>query len=142
MPAFAARADVLARGLAAEHGCAPRTEPYPAPDETAAAVGQKLIGTAGGFSCVQCHAVGDAPPVSPFEAPAANMAHITSRLRKEYYDRWMFNPIKVDPGTKMPAFADAEGKSAIRDVYDGDADKQFEAVWQFLLRGKDVKPPG
>jgi hypothetical protein len=53
----------------------------------------------------------------------------------------MLNPIKVDPTTKMPAFADAEGKSAIRDVYDGDALKQFEAVWQFLLRGNDVKPP-
>jgi hypothetical protein len=69
------------------------------------------------------------------------MQYVRERLRKEYYERWMFNPIKVDPATKMPAFADAEGKTAIRDVYDGDAAKQFEAVWQFLLRGTDIKPP-
>ena len=106
-----------------------------------AAVGQKLTGAAGGFSCVQFHAVGAAPPLAPFEAPAMNMRHITERIRKDYYHRWMLNPIKVDPNTKMPAFADAEGKSAIRDVYEGDATKQFEAIWQFLLRGDGVKPP-
>ena len=141
MPAWSARAALMAKGIAAEHGYSPTTEPYPKPDESMAGVGQKLIGAAGGFSCVQCHAVGAAPPLAPFEAPAANMQHITERLRKDYYHRWMLNPIKVDPGTKMPAFADSEGKSAIRDVYDGDGTKQFEAIWQFLLRGKDVKPP-
>jgi mono/diheme cytochrome c family protein len=141
MPAFPARAKLIAEGLAAEQGYPPATPAYPKPDEQAAAAGRKLIGAAGGFSCVQCHAVGAAPPLAPFEAPALNMRYISERLRKDYYDRWMLNPIKVDPNTKMPAFADAEGKSAIRDVYDGDAIKQFEAVWHFLLRGKDVTPP-
>ena len=141
MPAWPARAKLMAQGLSAEHGYAPATPPYPKPDEAMAAVGQKLIGAAGGFSCVQCHSVGAAPPLAPFEAPALNMQFITERLRKDYYHRWMLNPIKVDPETKMPAFADAEAKSAIRDVYDGDATKQFEAIWQFLLRGRDVKPP-
>jgi mono/diheme cytochrome c family protein len=141
MPAWPARAEWLAKGMAAEHGYSPSTPPYPAPDEQTAAVGQKLIGTVGGFSCVQCHAVGDSPPVAPFEAPALNMRDATARLRKDYYHRWMLNPIKVDPGTKMPAFADFEGRSAIRDVYDGDAVKQFEAIWHFLLRGDGVKAP-
>jgi cytochrome c2 len=141
MPAWPARAALLAQGLSAEHGYAPRSEAPPAPDETMAPVGQKLIGAAGGFSCVQCHAVGAAPPLAPFEAPALNMQHITERIRKAHFHRWMLNPIKVDPGTKMPAFADAEGKSAIRDVYEGDGTKQFESIWQFLLRGKDVRPP-
>jgi mono/diheme cytochrome c family protein len=140
MPAWPARAELLARGLAAEHGYSPSTPPYPPPDEPMAAVGQKLIGTVGGFSCVQCHAVGAAPPNAPFEAPALNLRHVTARLRKDYYHRWMLNPIKVDPATKMPAFADFEGKSAIRDVYEGDGVKQFEAIWQFMLRGDDVKP--
>ena len=141
MPAWPARAKLMAQGMSAEHGYAPATPAYPKPDESMAAAGQKLIGAAGGFSCVQCHAVGAAPPLAPFEAPALNMQFITERLRKDYYHRWMLNPIKLDPSTKMPAFADAEGKSAIRDAYDGDATKQFEAIWQFLLRGRDVKPP-
>ena len=99
-------------------------------------------GASGGAAPTAWHCTHENPPLAPFEAPALNMRYITRRLRKDYYDRWMLNPIKVDPNTKMPAFADAEGKSAIRDVYEGDALKQFEAVWQFLLRGDDVKPPG
>ena len=141
MPAWPTRAEGLAKGLAAEHGYSPTTPAYPAPDEALAATGQKLIGTAGGFSCVQCHAVGAQPPLAPFEAPALNFAYVSERLRKDHYLRWVFNPIKVDPNTKMPAFADAEGKSALRDVFEGDAGKQFESIWQFLLRGKDVKAP-
>jgi mono/diheme cytochrome c family protein len=141
MPAWPTRAEGIARGLAAEHGHSPATAPYPAPDEALAATGQKLIGSVGGFSCVQCHAVGSQPPLAPFEAPALNFAYVSERLRKDHYLRWVFNPIKVDPNTKMPAFADADGKSALRDVYEGDAGKQFESIWQFLLRGKDVKAP-
>jgi mono/diheme cytochrome c family protein len=142
MPAWPTRAQGLAKGLAAEHGYGPVAPAYPAPDEAMAKTGQKLIGAAGGFSCVQCHAVGNKPPLAPFEAPALNFAYVSERLRKEHYLRWVFNPIKVDPATKMPAFADADGKTPLRDVYDGDASKQFEAIWQFLLRGKDVTPPG
>jgi mono/diheme cytochrome c family protein len=141
MPAWPTRAAGLAKGLAAEHGYSPTTPAYPAPDESLAPAGQKLVGAAGGFSCVQCHAVGTQAPLAPFEAPALNFAHVSERLRKEHYLRWVFNPIKVDPATKMPAFADGEGKSALRDVFEGDAGKQFEAIWQFLLRSKDVKPP-
>lgn len=141
MPAWPTRAHGLAKGLAAEHGFSPATPAYPPPDESLAQVGQKLVGAAGGFSCVQCHAVGAQPPLAPFEAPAINFAHVSERLRKEHYFRWVFNPIKVDPTTKMPAFADADGKTALRDVHDGDATRQFESIWQFLLQGKDVKPP-
>jgi hypothetical protein len=32
----------------------------------------------------------------------------------------------------MPKYADARGKTAILDVLDGDAAKQFEAIWQHL----------
>jgi hypothetical protein len=53
----------------------------------------------------------------------------------------MWNPIRVDPGTKMPQFGDYEGVTAIKDVLGGDASKQYEAIWNYLLQGKDVKPP-
>lgn len=141
MPAFPARAELFARGFAAEHGYAPATEPYPAPDESLAPHGQKLIGAVGGFSCVQCHAVGEQPALAPFEAPAINFMYVTDRLRKDYYHRWMWSPLRVDPATKMPQFNDIEGKTALRDTLDGDATLQYEAIWQFLLNGKDVKVP-
>jgi hypothetical protein len=142
MPAFPARAADLAQGFASEHGFAFRSDPYPAPDPAQVPIGQRLIGQAGGFSCVQCHSVAQRPPLAPFEAPAINFAYASERLRKEYYHRWMWNPIRVDPGTKMPQFGDFEGNTALKDVLEGNAAKQYEAIWNYLLQGKDVKPPG
>jgi hypothetical protein len=40
----------------------------------------------------------------------------------------------------MPQYAN-EGTTAIRDVFEGNAQKQFDAIWEFLRRGKDVAPP-
>jgi hypothetical protein len=41
----------------------------------------------------------------------------------------------------MPAFERDDGKTSITTVLEGDARKQFEAVWQYLLNGRDIKPP-
>src|SRR5207244_6718730 len=46
----------------------------------------------GGFACVQCHGVSDTKPLAAFEAPAINFAHVSDRLTKEFYDRWVYNP--------------------------------------------------
>ena len=141
MPGYKARAAGLAEGLAAQHGRSPTMEPYPAPDESLVPAGEKLIGAVGGFSCIQCHAVAGAQPLAPFEAPAIDFMYVRERMRKDFYHRWMYNPIALDPTTKMPSFADGDGKTALRDTLDGDAVKQFEAIWQYLLQGKDVKRP-
>lgn len=139
MPAFPLRAEFMAAGLAGEHGYSDPSPLDDSPiDKDLASIGQRLIGQANGFSCVQCHAVGSNPPLAPFEAPALNFAYVHERLRKPYYDRWMHNPLRVDPDTKMPQYAN-EGTTAIRDVFEGDAQKQFDAIWEFLRRGKDVK---
>jgi hypothetical protein len=53
----------------------------------------------------------------------------------------MRNPQRIQPGTRMPQFADPEGKTALRDVFDGDADKQFDALWQYILTGREINPP-
>ncbi len=146
MPAFPPRAAGLAAGLAAEHGEPPRSpaaDPAIKPDPAQQAIGSKLMGRTPNesFSCVQCHAVAKQPPFAPFEAPAVNFMYAAERLRKDYYHRWIHNPIKLDPNTKMPAFEREDGKTTIVNVYDGDARKQFEAIWQYLLQGKEIKPP-
>jgi mono/diheme cytochrome c family protein len=143
MPAFPARAALLSAGLAQEHGCPPKSPPHEKPDEELAAAGSKLSGKSPNesFSCVQCHAVATAPPFAPFEAPAVNFAYSAERLRKDYYHWWVHNPLKIDPQTKMPAFERDDGRTPITSVYEGDARKQFEAVWHYLLAGKDIKPP-
>lgn len=141
MPGFPARAQVLARGMALQHGCPPVAPPEPAPDPELADIGRKLTGRDGGFSCVQCHAVADQPATAAFEAPAPNFMYVKERITKPYYHWWMRNPIRIEPGTRMPQFADVEGKTALKNVFDGDATKQFEAIWQYLLAGESITPP-
>jgi len=44
----------------------------------------------------------------------------------------MLSPLRVVPETRMPQFADPEGRSPFTEILGGDARKQFEAIWQFL----------
>ena len=143
MPSFPARAEMLAIGLAQEHGCAPGSPPEPAPDPKLAEVGRQLCGKTPnqGFSCVQCHAAADQPPFAPFEAPATNLKYVTERLRHDYYVRWVRDPQRIDPTTKMPKFEDDEGKTGLP-AFDHDGAKQYEAIWQYLLEGQRLQPPG
>jgi mono/diheme cytochrome c family protein len=141
MPAFPRRGKSIARGLAAQHGFSPTDEKRGGADLEMAKNGMKLVGSAGGFQCVACHGVGEMRATSVFEAPAVNFNYAERRLRKHYYDRWVIAPMRIHKETKMPAFADQEGKTSITDIYDGDARKQYDAIWHYLLSGEKIQPP-
>lgn len=145
MPAFPARAKGLAQGLALEHGFAPMATEEPKPDAEAAKIGRQLVGRSiegkAGFACVQCHGVGDKPAENVFEAQGINFAYSKERLRHEFYMRWMLKPARVQPGTRMPQFAADDGTTPFADVYGGDGRKQFDAIWQYLLEGRELKAP-
>ncbi len=130
MPAFRAHAKPLAEGLARMHGYEP-TEPEKLEvDPELAEVGKLLVG-AEGFGCTTCHGVGDMKPTAAFEVEGVNFDQVPARLRYGYYHRWMDNPPAVTPGTKMPRYSDGD-KSQRRDILQGDASKQFEAIWHYL----------
>jgi len=142
MPSFgAARAQLLAEGLAQQHGILSSAEAPPPIDEEAAEIGRRLVGKENGFSCVTCHAIGSTPATSPFEAHGPNFVHTAGRMRHDFYTRWVRSPQRYEPGTRMPQYADLEGKTSFRDVYDGDAARQFEAIWQYLCKGEKMEPP-
>lgn len=61
------------------------------------------------------------PAACSIRVPALNFSRVAERLRKDYYHRWVHNPLKLDPNSKMPAFERDDGKTAITEVYDGDA---------------------
>ena len=82
----------------------------------------------------------DQPPFAAFEAPSINLKYIASRLRHDYYARWVRDPQRIDPTTKMPKYEDDEGKTGLA-TFDNDGAKQFAAVWQYLLEGEHLKPP-
>ena len=142
MPGFGVRAELLAEGLVEQHGCRPTYPEYGPPDKKLADIGQGLAGKAPNqsFGCVNCHAVNQQAALAPFEAPAINFMYVTSRIRQDYYYRWIHDPLRIDPESKMPRFDDADGKTGVP-VFDNDARRQFEAIWNYLLLGKDIAPP-
>jgi hypothetical protein len=53
----------------------------------------------------------------------------------------MLKPGRVQPGTRMPQFAADDGTTPFTDALGGDARKQFDAIWQYLLTGRELKAP-
>ncbi len=139
MPAFASRAAGLAAGLAQQQGCLPADDPGPPVDPHLADVGRGLTSQTL-FGCVKCHAVSGQAAIAPFEANAPNFAHVTDRLRHDYFRRWMRNPQVYLPGTKMPSFGNAEGKTPYKDILGGDAAAEYAAIWDYLRAGEKIVP--
>jgi len=141
MPAFARHAEGLAIGLVEQHGLPPRTPAEPPVDQEAAKVGRKLVSANGGFFCVSCHAVGGAAAMQVFESQGVNLAYTGARVQKSFFHRWVRNPLRIEPATKMPVYFDAEGKSPLTDDYNGDAEKQIEAIRQYVRLGDRMPSP-
>lgn len=134
MPGFSSPlAARLALGLAAPHGLSRATLRPGTADARLAQAGAELVSSNGGFGCRQCHAIGGLPPNGVFDVQGIEFTQIAPRLRREYYERWMRDPLRIDPGTKMPRYADANGKTGLVDRFGGDAEQQFAAIWQHLV---------
>jgi mono/diheme cytochrome c family protein len=140
MPGFGGRGKAIAAGLALEHGFAPRSAPLAKAHADQAEIGQKLVGRDGGFSCITCHSIVDTKAISPFEAPAPNFLHASERLTHDYYMRWVRKPMRFQPGTKMPQYSE-EGRTTLKEILAGEADRQFEAIWNYVLQGEGMTPP-
>jgi len=142
MPAFHTHAAGLAEGLASLHGYPPKTPVEPPIDDEAAKVGQKLVAAPPeGFACVQCHGVAKVGATQVFESNGINLALSGERLLKPFYHRWLRNPLRIDPATKMPVYFDEEGRSPLTDVLGGDGTKQSDAIWEYLRLGDQMPPP-
>ncbi len=133
MPAFPTRAAGLARGLAAEHGHSTTAEAPPPPDPELVSAGQHLIGK-DGFACTACHGIGSEAPYAEFEIGAINFVETAPRLRRGWFDRWMRDPRRIDPASRMPTYSNGEGGSQIEEILGGNLERQFEAIWTALPR--------
>lgn len=132
MPSFKTAAPALAKGLSKRHGVMPDKAVEVVVDTALADIGKELAG-ANGFGCTTCHAIGDAKATAAFEVEGINFSLVPDRIRADYYHRWMDDPKAVTPATKMPGYS-KDGKSQRTDVLGGDAEKQFEAFWQYIHR--------
>ncbi len=87
------------------------------------------------FNCWSCHQQGARKPQGPPEgwAPDLTLAH--RRLNPDWIARWIENPQKLMPGTKMPTYYDPEDPkgSAPPDVLGGDPHRQIEALRDYIF---------
>jgi hypothetical protein len=132
MPAFPAYADVLANGLVQQHAIDSKQSESVVADTKLISVGERLISKDEGFHCLQCHAVPGKNPEGAFESQGIDFDLIPSRVRHEYFQRWLANPPQVDPATKMPRFSPDGKTTPVTDLLDGHAARQFEALWQYI----------
>lgn len=132
MPAFPHRGRAITQGLVREHGYGKADEPAQPANAQLAIHGESLVKMGTGFGCVQCHAVGDNKAEQVFEREGIELFTARKRLRHEYYSRWLLDPPRIDPESRMPRYANDSGKTAFTEILGGDAVQQFEAIWQFL----------
>jgi cytochrome c2 len=87
------------------------------------------------FNCWNCHQQGAKKPEGPPEgwAPDLTLAH--QRLNPDWIARWIANPQKLMPGTKMPTYYDPEDMkgSAPPDVLGGDPERQISLLRDYVF---------
>lgn len=84
------------------------------------------------FSCYSCHISGSKTPEGPLEGWAPDFALGHQRLRYDWIVKWLKDPQKLQPGTKMPSyFLDPSGVPP--DVLGGDVDRQIHAIASYLM---------
>jgi mono/diheme cytochrome c family protein len=104
-------------------------------DRVVEGAGRRLVTTAG-FGCTSCHEIGGVKPVkAPLNARGPDLSGLSTRLRREWFDRFVRNPARMVPRMEMPSI-----KLAVKGVLDDHLDHQLDAVWQ-VLNQPGFKPP-
>ncbi|HEX7901664.1 MAG TPA: PA14 domain-containing protein [Planctomycetota bacterium] len=98
--------------------------------------GRQLTGTKG-MSCVSCHQFQGHKSQG---IPGMDLVVMVTRLRRDWFDRYLREPSSLRPGTRMPTFW-PEGKSVRKDILDGDTAKQIDALWMYLGEGGKAQIP-
>lgn len=105
-------------------------------DELVLINGRKLCGDEG-LSCVKCHSFAGNKGGG---LGAIDMLLMPERLRESWFQRYLQDPTKYRPGTRMPnSFVD--GRSALTDINDGSPPLQIDAMWRYLSQGDQAKEP-
>ncbi len=148
MPAYGDLAPDLLRGLLESEGEAVHdsesapTDEAPAAAGELAAVGRELAGY-GRYSCVSCHIWKGRSEfhIEPGSV-GPDLTHISKRIRRDFFDRWLQSPQRVVPGTPMPAFfPHGVDRASFADVLEGDPARHRDALWQYLELGAAAEAP-
>jgi mono/diheme cytochrome c family protein len=144
MPAFGLDADELVQALAEADGELVAGADVPArgaDDPTLGTLhGARLAGFQG-YACASCHVWNNRllAPQDPV-ATGPDLTRTAGRVRRDWFDRFVENPLRYYPGTPMPNIF-PHGQRATLAVLDGDAAKQKDALWAYLALGKEAPSP-
>ncbi len=106
-------------------------EPKPVVQPAMVAVGQDLFNK---WQCVKCHVVAGKLPNQDPANMAPDLANVPRRLRADWLPHWLADPLRIQPGTRMPANFPADpSENAYPEILGGDQKKQIEAVRAYLL---------
>jgi mono/diheme cytochrome c family protein len=81
------------------------------------------------FDCFSCHQQGDKKPEGPQEGWAPDLNLARHRLKPDWIVKWLQDPQKVQPGTKMPSFFPGGPDN----ILEGKDDRQIEALRDYLM---------
>jgi hypothetical protein len=130
MPVYSAHAGQLSDGFSRMHGIDPMEKPYHVANPDRIKIGKDLISAEQGFGCTTCHGLGATQPTAAFEVQGIYLERSGSRLRKEWFTRWMDHPASITPGTKRPQYA--PGGQSPNPALEGNALEQYDAIWHYL----------
>ena len=99
-------------------------------------VGAQLAGT-DGLNCIACHTF---QLKQSANMPAVDLTEMAARLQKDWFYHYMLDPQRLSPNTVMPTFW-PQGQAMRDDILEGDANNQVEALWLYLLDGRQAATP-
>ena len=100
-------------------------------------VGARLAGTTG-LGCVQCHVYGQHGSTG---IRSVDLTKMTERIDSRWFRQLLLDPKSIGMNSRMPEFLVDGGKSPVTDVFDGDAERQVEALWSALSLGAAMPLP-
>lgn len=99
-------------------------------------VGAEMAGT-GGLNCIVCHTF---QLKQAANMPAVDLTEMAERLQKKWFYHYMRDPQSLSLNTVMPSFWPG-GRAMRKDILDGNTNAQVEALWQYLLDGRQARTP-
>ena len=99
--------------------------------------GRKLLGTAGGLSCITCHRWGERPSIG---IQGLDLSNLHQRIEPTWLQEYLVNPPAYRAGTLMPSFW-PEGNAANTEILGGVTASQIAAIYAFA-KAAEGEPEG
>jgi mono/diheme cytochrome c family protein len=145
MPAFGHDAETLVQALAEADGelpAGPDTAAPPPADPTLGSLAGPALAGFQGYACASCHVWDGKLLASPDPgAIGTDLTKVPGRLRRDWFDRFLEDPLRSHPGTPMPAVFTRGKPASLQSVLDGDPAKQRDALWAYFALGKGAPGP-